>query len=221
MWTKICGIRSVESGLQACAAGASAIGLNFFAGSPRVVPIHLAAAIVEAVGGQVDTVGVFVNHSSSELLKTSAQVGFSFVQLHGDEPPELIAELRQRRPEIGIIRAFRMGPRGLSPLCELMASCRRLSALPNAFLVDAYVEGTYGGTGRTVAWDHVVREYDFDSWPPLILAGGLRPENVADAIRTVNPWGVDVAGGVESESGTSDPGLVAEFVKAARQAAGR
>ena len=129
------------------------------------------------------------------------------IQLHGDEPPEMLAELRSYR----MIRAFRLGAEGLGPLATIWSDAKR-SALPAACLVDSKVEGVYGGSGKTAPWDILERDYLHAEWPPLILAGGLRPDNIAAAIRTVTPWGVDVAGGVESAPGIKNTALVQTFI---------
>src|SRR5262249_19044400 len=186
MFVKICGIRDVESALAAAAAGADAVGFNFYDKSPRVVTTAVAAEIVARLralsGSPVEAVGVFVNHSADEIRTIAKPLGLRTIQLHGDEPPELLAELSG---EFRVVRAFRAGEGGLEPLARYLAACNHLGATPWACLVDGKVEGMYGGTGHTAPWDVVQREYQTGTWPPLILAGGLRPENVADAIRLV------------------------------------
>ena len=218
MFVKICGIRDVESALAAAAAGADAVGLNFYDKSPRVVALAGATEIVSQLralpGTPIEPVGVFVNHSADEIRNIAKQCGLRTVQLHGDEPPERLAELSG---EFRVVRAFRAGDGGLDPLARYLACCNRLGATPWACLVDGKVEGMYGGTGHTAPWDVLRREYKTAAWPPLILAGGLRPENVADAIRVVRPWGVDVAGGVESSLACKDAALVRQFVQNAKK----
>lgn len=209
MWIKICGIRDLETAQAVAACGVQAIGLNFFDRSPRVVSPDVAADIVSRIPAEVEPVGLFVNHSVEHIHRLAAFCRLRTVQLHGDEPPETIAELARYR----VIRAFRVGHEGLSEVAEYIERCRELGALPWACLVDARVEGVYGGTGMTVSWETIAREYRVAEWPPLILAGGLRPENVASAIRTTNPWGVDVAGGVEASSGVKEMGRVRAFVE--------
>ena len=126
------------------------------------------------------------------------------------EWPELFDPALQHFP-----RAFRIGEEGLAGMASYLAECRRLHALPRACLLDARVDGSYGGTGHTAPWDLIIREYQAD-WPPLILAGGLHPENVSAAIATVKPWGVDVASGVESAPGIKSVPLVQRFIELAR-----
>jgi len=217
MLVKICGIRDVDTALAAAAAGADAIGLNFYAQSPRVVTpavaAEIAAQVRSAPGNAVEAVGVFVNHSAGEIRTICRSCDLTTIQLHGDESPELVAELSA---EFRIVRAFRIGLEGLDSLVRYLDACARLDALPWACLVDARVEGQYGGTGHTAPWELLARDYRTDEWPPLILAGGLRPDNVAEAIRVVHPWGVDVAGGVESAVACKDAALVRQFVQNAK-----
>ena len=217
MFVKICGIRDVDTALAVVLAGADAIGLNFYEKSPRVVAPAMAAEIVVRIHGfagtPVEAVGVFVNHSADEIRKICRQCKLRTVQLHGDEPPELVADLTA---EYRVIRAFRVGNEGLSSPAQYLDACRRLSATPWACLVDARVTGQYGGTGQTAPWEVIAREYNAVDWPPLILAGGLGPHNVAQAIRMIGPWGVDVAGGVESSVACKDATLVRQFVQNAK-----
>jgi phosphoribosylanthranilate isomerase len=217
MFVKICGIRDVETALAVAQGGVDAIGLNFFANSPRVVSPAAATEIVAhlrpVARGSVEPVGVFVNHSAEAIRTIAKQCGLRTVQLHGDEPPELVAELAA---EFRVVKAFRAGDEGLEALARYLDACRRMGTSPWACLVDAKVEGMYGGTGHTAPWEKLGREYKRAEWPPLILAGGLHPDNVAEAIRTVRPWGVDVAGGVESSLACKDAALVRHFVQNAR-----
>jgi phosphoribosylanthranilate isomerase len=217
MFVKICGIRDVETALVAAQAGADAIGLNFYEKSPRVVAPEIAADIVnrlrEIPGRAVEPVGVFVNHTVDEVRTISAKCQLRTVQLHGNETLDQVVDLAG---EFRIVRAFRVGEDGLDPLAEFLNACQRLGASLWACLIDAKVEGKFGGTGLTAPWERLRREYKTAAWPPLILAGGLRPDNVADAIRVVGPWGVDVAGGVESSVACKDATLVRQFVQNAK-----
>lgn len=115
-----------------------------------------------------------------------------------------------------VIRAFRVGAEGLSSVARYLAACSNLGVMPAACLIDARVEGLYGGSGKQPPWDVIRREYQAGHWPPLILAGGLHPGNVVAAIQAVGPWGIDVAGGVESSLACKDPELVREFINRAR-----
>lgn len=213
MWIKICGIRDVKTALAVAQCGATAIGLNFYARSPRCVDPSVAAEIVRQLPRDVEPVGLFVNHTVDEILATCEQVGLHSVQLHGDEPPEFLQELAHRRRAIRFIRAFRVGDDGLGAMAAYLDNCRQLDATPAACLVDARADGLYGGTGHRAPWELLRREYRTSDWPPLILAGGLTPKNVAEAIQIVGPWGVDVAGGVESAIACKDMDLVRQFVE--------
>jgi phosphoribosylanthranilate isomerase len=217
MLVKICGIRDVGTALAAAEAGADAIGLNFYEKSPRAVAPAVAAEIVARLRDQAShaaqAVGVFVNHSVSEIRTICETCGLSMIQLHGDEPPEQVVELAA---DFRVVRAFRVGAEGLDSTARYLDACRRQQSLPWACLVDAKVEGQFGGTGHTAPWELLAREYQVGDWPPLILAGGLRPDNVAEAIRVVRPWGVDVAGGVESSVACKDAALVRQFVRNAK-----
>jgi phosphoribosylanthranilate isomerase len=217
IWTKICGIRDVETALAVAACGPQGIGLNFYDQSPRVVSSDVAKAIVSQLPPAVEPVGVFVNHSVEEITAICRMCRLKTVQLHGDEPPETVAALSSFR----VIRAFRVGAGGLGEVAHDLDQCRRLGVLPWACLIDARVEGAYGGTGMVAPWELLRREYDFHDWPPLILAGGLHPQNVAEAIRVVQPWGVDVAGGVESTLACKDIPLVRKFVEEAARGESR
>jgi len=214
VWTKICGIRDPETALEVVRAGADAIGLNFYAKSPRAVAPAHAAEIVAALPAGTTVIGLFVNHPLAEVRAIAQQCRLTTIQLHGDEPPQFLAGLR----EYQVIRAFRMGPAGLAPLEEYLHHCRSHAALPHACLIDAHVAGEYGGTGKTVPWDRLREEYRAD-WPRLILAGGLNPENVAHAVQLVQPWGVDTASGVETAPGVKDLARVRQFIAAARERA--
>jgi|SRR5579872_4511159 len=211
MWIKICGIRDVETALAVAQSRPNAIGLNFYYKSPRAVGFETALEIVSRLPSEVEPVGVFVNEPAETIRGLCRRCGITTVQLHGVEPPERIAELDEFR----VIRAFRVNAQdGLGPIESYLADCRRFDALPWACLIDAQVAGAYGGTGQSAPWE-VVRRYPTAEWPPLILAGGLSPDNVAQAVREVAPWGVDVASGVESSIAFKDPELVRQFVASA------
>ncbi len=217
-WTKVCGIRDVAAAEDAAAAGASAIGLNYFAKSSRFVAPADATAIVLALSATpVQSIGLFVNHSRDEIESITAQVGLTAIQLHGDETPAFIHDLHQRHPDWAILKAFRIGD-SLQPVAEFLAECNRLNVRLAGCLLDAHVDGSFGGTGSVAPWDLIARDYDRTDWPPLILAGGLTPDNVAAAIRIVQPNGVDTASGVESSPGVKDTKLLARFVAEAQRA---
>ncbi len=219
MWTKICGIRDVATANDVAQLSPAAIGLNFYARTPRCVPVDTASEIVQRLPPGIEPVALFVNHEVQEIVKICGQSGIRTVQLHGDEPPTFLADLQAGMPDVRIIRAHRMGVEGLSPLRDYLQQCRQLDVELTACLIDARVEGAFGGTGESVPWDQLKREYQFDQWPPLILAGGLNPQNVGDATRAVRPWGVDVSSGVESSPAQKDLALVDRFLQSARIAA--
>ncbi len=217
-WVKVCGLRDVASAEAAVHAGASAVGLNFFAKSPRfVAPAH-AAQIVSALSAMpTHPVGLFVNHSRDEIESITGQTGLTAVQLHGDETPAFVAQLQQRHPDWSFLKAFRIGE-SLQPVAEFVSECKRIGVQLTGCLLDARVDGSFGGTGVVAPWELIARDYDRTNWPPLILAGGLTPDNVAAAIKTVRPDGVDTASGVESSPGVKDTKLLARFVAEAQRA---
>jgi phosphoribosylanthranilate isomerase len=218
MWVKICGIRDVETAELVVSLGPDAIGLNFFAKSPRCVDRSVAAEISALLPAAIESVGLFVNHDLNDVLDTADQCGLTMIQLHGDEPPEFLAKLKGCSDDVQILRALRVDDSGLAEVADYLAECRKLDVCLAGCLIDARVNGEYGGTGHTAPWDLLADQYDADRWPRLIVAGGLHPGNLADAIRITRPFGVDVASGVESERGVKDLALVESFIQAARQA---
>jgi phosphoribosylanthranilate isomerase len=217
MWVKICGVRDVESARIVAAARPDAIGLNFYPHTPRYVSPAVAAEIVRELPEGVTPVGVFVNSTAEQISSVCESVGLSHVQLHGDEPARLVTELNVTVPDLEVIRAFRIGPRGLDDVAAYLEECVSLRVELFACLLDARADDLYGGTGQLAPWDAIRREYRFDDWPPLILAGGLTPDNVTAGIIAVGPEGVDTASGVESAPGVKDGDLVRRFVQAARR----
>lgn len=213
---KICGITSGADAGAACDAGADAIGINFFSGSPRCCTLKQAQAVARAVRPGVVRVGVFVNSTADEVRRVAAETPLDLVQLHGDEPPELLRELRP----LPAVRVFRVQA-DLNPVRDYLAQCHRLQAWPRMALVDACRTGEYGGTGQKLDWPQLAKERSVWHGMPLILAGGLNPQNVAAAIATVRPWAVDVASGVEDSPGRKSVPLMVEFVHAAREAFAR
>jgi phosphoribosylanthranilate isomerase len=215
---KICGITSVHDATIVAEAGADAIGLNFWPASRRYVGRNAASEIAAAAAGNLITVGVFVNATADDIARTADEVELDWIQLHGDESPEVLAQLPS---EPRLIRAFRCGAGGLIEANRYLTECGTCGRLPNAILIDSDAGPVYGGTGHVANWAQVRDERDLLAGIPTILAGGLTPENVADAIAAVWPEGVDVASGVEREPGSKDAKLVREFVAAARAAYAR
>ena len=212
---KICGITSSTDAHIAADAGADAIGLNFFRKSRRFVEPEIARTIVTTLPASVVKVGVFVNHSATEIEEITTHVGLDAIQLHGDEPPQLVAQLPSH---LRIIRAHRCGKDGLAPLAQFLVDARANGRAPDAVLVDADAGAEFGGTGHVADWSRITSERGLLDGLPLILAGGLKPENVNAAIATVRPNGVDVASGVEREPGSKDQKLVAQFIAIAMRA---
>lgn len=211
--TKICGVTTVEDALAAATAGADCIGLNFYRGSPRYVDPAQAARIVEAVRGRAQVAGVFVAADASTILQLAGDLRLDLVQLSGDDEATWIRQLAARLPGIPILAAVRVGAGGLDPVRAHLQACR-----PNFVLWDAVDAGQYGGTGRVANWAMAAQVVASGDFPPLVLAGGLKAENVAEAIRAVRPAAVDTASGVELSPGRKDPDKVARFVAAARKA---
>ena len=211
---KICGITTVEDAKCAAAAGADAVGLNFYPKSPRFVDIPTAEAIVRSLPSDVARVGLFVNCEADEIRNLFGQFGLDLIQLHGDEPPGFLAALGG----LPILRSFRLQSGGLDSVLDYLGECRRRNCLPQRILLDACKKDRYGGTGTLADWD-TARQYPAAPWnPPLVLAGGLTPMNVAEAIALVQPSAVDTASGVERSPGRKEPHLIEEFVRAAREA---
>lgn len=200
---KICGITSAADGLAAAEAGADAIGLMFYEGSPRNIAIKTASEIVRQLPPFVIKVGVFVNAPEELVLRAIGECGLNIVQFHGEESPEYC---------------------GLFPVMTLKAFRIRdtdsLTRLPDyktdAWLLDAHVAGKPGGTGEKFNWDLAIQAQKLGR--PIFLAGGLTPENVADAVRRVHPYAVDVSSGVEISPGKKDHAKVRAFVQAAKAA---
>jgi phosphoribosylanthranilate isomerase len=213
---KICGITNVADALVAARAGADAVGLNFYPKSPRFVEFSRAKEISEVLPSEIAKVGVFVNVSAEEICRNFDELGLDMIQLHGDEPPEFLASLGGRP----VMKAFRLGRGGLQDIFDYLERCRTLEGLPQRVLIDAQVGGSYGGTGKTADWSLCARYVRQKNLPPQVLAGGLCPANVAEAIAQVRPAAVDTASGVEASPGRKDHAAVVAFVRAAKRAFG-
>ena len=199
---KICGTTNLDDALAAVEAGADALGFVFYRESPRAVSRKTAAAIIARLPESVTAIGVFVDEDRTVVRETMNECGLGIAQLHGAESPAYCANLGH-----SVIKAIH-----LRNLIDEQA----IADYPvGAFLLDAFVAGVPGGTGTRVDWDLVSTV----SWPrPIILAGGLTPENVGEAIRRLRPHGVDVSTGVELGPGKKDHAKVKAFVAAARKA---
>ena len=201
---KICGITNLPDAQVAVEAGADALGFNFYEKSPRCVSPATAAEISRAQPPFTLRVGVFVNPSEELVRRAIGECGLNLLQFHGDEPPEFCTQFG-----LMSMKAFRV--RDAESLKELA------KYHTDAWLLDAYVSDTFGGTGEKFNW-HLAAELP-KSGRPVFLAGGLTPENVAEAIRQVQPFGVDVSSGVESSPGRKDPGKVRSFINSAKSSA--
>lgn len=197
---------------MAAKLGADAIGLNFHSASPRRVDEASAREIVAAVPPGVETYAVFVDATPDRIRDVVARTGIAAVQLHGSEPPQLLRRISPLR----VLRAFRCSNGSwISAMSDYLAACAEAGAAPVGVILDAYDGKHAGGTGTTWDWSQAT----LDSVPlPAFIAGGLTAENVERAIALLRPFGVDVAGGVESEQGTKDPARLAEFIAAVRRA---
>ncbi len=207
---KICGITSLEDALAAAAAGAELLGFNFYPKSPRYLTPGACAQIVSGLRGQgvrLTGVGVFVNAPVELIATVLDSCGLDLAQLSGDEPVEHVQALAPRA-----YKALR--PTDLPTALEQAQQMARPAA--PALLVDAHRPGEYGGTGQTGDWPTARA---LAAGYPLLLAGGLTPDNVARAVTEVQPWGVDVASGVESAPGIKDPGRMQAFIRAVRLSA--
>jgi phosphoribosylanthranilate isomerase len=192
-------------------AGADAIGLNFYPKSKRFLSEGEAAEIAAVVPPGIERVGVFVNAPTPLMITAAQRFRLNYLQLHGNEPPEQLAELRAYQ----VIKAFRFGNEGWQPIESYLASCRRHGALPLAVLVDGPASADeFGGTGRTADWAGL-SDWRSHIELPLVLAGGLTTGNVARAIETVQPVAVDTASGVERNSRNKDLVATRTFVNEA------
>jgi phosphoribosylanthranilate isomerase len=210
---KICGITTVEDALAAARAGADAIGLNFFANSPRCVTRDRAAEIIATLPAGITRVGVFVN-AADEIQRLHNDLPLDLSQLHGDEPSATIADLAPRR----VLRAFRCSAANVTAALEYLDRCRELGCQPAAILVDAFHPTQFGGTGQPVDIAIVSKIREHSPHLPFVLAGGLTPENVAAAIAAARPDAVDTASGVEVSPGRKDHAKMIAFVAHARAA---
>ena len=200
---KICGITNLADALRAAKVGADYLGFNFYTGSPRYIAPAKARRIVQRLPRGVQAVGVFVDARPSQIVETAKQAGLRIVQLHGSESPRVVGLLAKK---LAVWKAIRV--RGALKPPRL----RRYGAA-HALLLDSFRRGTKGGTGKTFDWK-LARSAKKNG--RIILAGGLTPENVAAAIRAVQPWAVDVASGVETRPGKKDSRKLRAFFRAVK-----
>ncbi|MFO0864359.1 MAG: phosphoribosylanthranilate isomerase [Gemmataceae bacterium] len=209
---KICGITNRADADAAIEAGADALGFNFYARSPRYVTFDALPELLRDLPSTVETVGLFVQQPWAEVLPAFDRCeGLRTIQVHADEMIPC-----ERRGFRNWIPAFPVrDAASIERIRAFLGRCRDIETVPAAILVDAHVPGSFGGTGQTAPW-HLLEGFDFGV--PLMLAGGLNPDNVAEAIRRVRPHAVDVASGVESSPGRKDAEKMRRFVDAARSA---
>jgi phosphoribosylanthranilate isomerase len=199
---KICGITNLDDALAAADAGADALGFNFYKKSPRYIEPKKAIEIISQIPPFMMPVGIFVNEREDRIREIQNMTCIQAIQLHGDESPEFCQRFGNR-----VIKAFQVKDK---ESLKAMAHYR-----VGAFLLDSYKEGIRGGTGTTFDWHLAVVAKTFGK---IILAGGLTPENVAEAVKLVQPYAVDVAGGVEKEKGIKDHAKLRKFITEVRRA---
>lgn len=199
---KVCGLTNVEDAVSCAQLGVDAIGLNFYAKSPRHISLDTARAIAVGVPPFVTLVALFVNPQSQEVKRVIETVGVSLLQFHGDEPAGFCGQFG-----VPYIKACRM-----KAGVDLLESMQTYGAA-SAWLADAYSD-QYGGAGKQFDWTRLPRECP----RPLVLSGGLSPENAGEAVRRVRPWALDVCSGVESSKGVKDRQRVAAFITEVRNA---
>jgi phosphoribosylanthranilate isomerase len=199
---KICGITNIDDAMAAVDLGADALGFNFYKKSPRYIDPQKAAEIITQLPPFVVPVAIFVNEREDRILETLKTACIHGIQLHGDETPEFCQRFGNH-----VIKAFQVKDKeSLKHMSHYRVS---------AYLLDSYREGMRGGTGETFDWHLAVVAKTFGR---IILAGGLNPDNVAEAVKLVQPYGVDVAGGVEREKGIKDHAKLKKFITEVRKA---
>jgi phosphoribosylanthranilate isomerase len=199
---KICGITNLDDALFAAEQGVDALGFNFYKKSPRCIDPEKAAEIISQLPPFIMPVGIFVNEREERIREIQQQTCIQAVQLHGDESPEFCQRFGGR-----VIKAFQVKDKeSLKAMVHYHVG---------AFLLDSYRDGVRGGTGTTFDWHLAVVAKTFGK---VILAGGLTPENVAEAVKLVQPYGVDVAGGVERDKGVKDHAMIKKFITEVRRA---
>ena len=198
---KICGITNLPDGMAAAEAGADLLGFVFYDQSPRSISVEAAAGLIRQLPPFVMKVGVFVNAAEDLVVRAIRECGLNLVQFHGDEPAEYCLQFG-----LMSMKAFRVRD---------AASLQALQNYPtDAWLLDAYSPGKQGGTGETFNWDLAL---EARAWGrPIFLAGGLTPENVAEAVQRARPFAVDVSSGVEAAPGRKDHAKVRSFIQAAK-----
>ena len=197
---KVCGMTSLKDALVAVEGGADAVGFIFYKKSPRSVTMKTVREIVLELPPFVDTVGVFVDETAEQINKIADYCNLDIIQLHGDESPTFCKKIRRK-----VIKAFRI---------KDMQSVKKISNFQvSGFLLDTFSDNLHGGTGKVFDWNLALPAKKFG---PVIMAGGLTPNNVQQAVRQIRPYGVDVCSGVESEPGIKDHKKVRAFLNNAK-----
>ncbi len=203
---KICGITNAPDALLAAGAGADALGFIFYEKSPRYIPPERAGEIVKALPPFITPVGVFVDEDEARVLEVIHEARLSAIQLHGSETPDYCASVG-----ISVIKSFRVrGPGVIEDIAPY-------KGVVSALLLDSYKKGEMGGTGEVFDWELAVKAREEAGRWPIILSGGLTPENVGEAVKRVRPYAVDVSSGVEASPGRKDPEKVRDFVRRAKE----
>ena len=204
VWVKICGITNAADAIAAAQAGADALGFMFYAASKRAIDPSAAGEIIRSLPPSIAKVGVFVNPTAEFVRSAMKTSGLDTLQFHGEETPEFCAQFG-----LPFFKAFRVKDHGVLTQCASYRDC--------IWLLDSFVDGALGGTGAAFDWEVAVEATKLSR--QVILAGGLKVETVADAVRRVRPFGVDVSSGVESAPGKKDHQLVRQFIAAAKSVA--
>lgn len=204
---KICGITNLEDALAAAEYGADALGFIFYEKSSRYITPADAIPIIKKLPPFITTVGVFVNEPVDKVKQVKGLTGIDIIQLHGDETPEMCGAIGNK-----VIKAFRIGGKGQGARDK--AILEAIAHYPaSAYLLDTHREGLPGGTGETFDWNLAVKAKRYGR---IILAGGLTPDNVAEAVKKVRPFAVDVSSGVEKRPGKKDLNKVKKFIERAK-----
>lgn len=202
MRVKICGITQPQQGKTIASLGATALGFICVSSSPRYVTPEQIKAVIDQLPQETDKIGVFANSSQAEIARTVAKAGLTGVQLHGDESLEFCQQLRQSLPNVEIIKALRIKN------TDDFEKAKTYTEYVDSLLLDAYHPEQLGGTGKTLNWD-TLQQFNPDC--PWLLAGGLTPQNVSEALNKVKPSGIDLSSGVETAPGDKDLDKVKEL----------
>jgi phosphoribosylanthranilate isomerase len=205
----MCGTTNAEDARVAACAGVDALGFIFVEKSPRFISVEKASKIISDLPPFIDPVGVFVDRNLHEVGKIAKEIGLSYLQLHGSEGRDYCLQASQMACPCKVVKVIRVGEQTRAVEFE------KYNDVVQGFLLDTYVKGQAGGTGETFDWQLIER---LRLKRPVILAGGLRPENIQDAVRAVKPWAVDVNSGVEIKPGIKDHAALHEFVRQVRLA---